>query len=140
MKPPPGLSRCSHQGRTRCPSTYRRSDPVTCFIWELLIIMFITAAGIRQLTPRAAFTGIQSPSPMLSTLLLFRNSHDRGRTTLTFSPLGCMIAANQAGMTRMSCGSLLPCEGNSRTMLIMPTDIIKKEHPARSYSQAVHLL
>lgn len=43
-------------------------------------------------------------------------------------------------MTRMSCGSLFPCVRDSRAMLIMSTDIIKKEHPTPSYSQLVHLL
>lgn len=43
-------------------------------------------------------------------------------------------------MTRMSCGSSLPCMRDSRATLITSTDIIKKEHPTPSFSQAVHFL
>lgn len=43
-------------------------------------------------------------------------------------------------MTRMSCGSLLPCERDSRATLITSTVIIKKEHPTPSFLWAVHFL
>lgn len=64
---------------------------------------------------------------MVSSVLLFHNSHDRGRIILTFGRSSCVTAADQAGMTRLSCGSLLPCERYPGAMLITPTHIIKQE-------------